>query len=84
MLSRFVFRFAEHESWVAKSGSWFIEKTLEIFKRHHKDRHVEEMMTVVNLVISNERGQTLLKSGEVSEVVQMPCKFSTLRMAFYL
>ena len=73
-------RVAGSLSWVReRSGSWFMQKTLDVFERHYKRRHVEEMMTVISLVVAEQRGN--VSDGEA---VQMPCKFSTLRMQFYL
>ena len=67
-------------SWVReRSGSWLMQKTLDVFERHYRRRHVEEMLTVVNLVVADLRGTV----GDL-EAVQMPCKFSTLRMQFFL
>ena len=64
-------------------GSWFIQKTLDVFEQHYRERHVEEMMTVAIFGVSEERA----KEGGVvraEDVLQMPVKHSTLRMTFFL
>ena len=67
-----------------RRGSWFIQTTMEVFERHYKKRHAEEMMTVVGLCVAEERGLLAKEENELEIVRQMPCKISTLRYTFFL
>ena len=67
-------------SWVReRSGSWFIQRALDVFERHYDVMHVEDMMTLINFLVAEQRAKTKEMSA-----VQMPCKFSSLRMRFFL
>ena len=73
------------ESYVSPAeGSWLIKNTLGVFQRHYLTRHVEEMLTVVNLAVANELGVAFTETGSRYETAQIPVKHSTLRRTFYL
>ena len=73
------FFFSDHPCWVRPDGSWFIQKVMDVFEQFYKDKHVEEMITVIKMLVANQRSRY---KGQ--EVAQMPCKLSTLRKYFYL
>ena len=75
--------FAECESYVStdvSGGSWFMQSLLDVFESHYKREHVDDMMTVVNLIVAEKRN----RKSDGTPVCQIPCKHSTLRFKFYL
>ncbi|XP_078315020.1 caspase-7-like [Crassostrea virginica] len=54
-------------------GSWFFNKMVEVFKKYHKEKDIEEMMIIVKNAVASmtkKEGDKILK--------QMPCTWSTL------
>ena len=67
-------------SWVReRTGSWFIQRALDVFQRHYDVMHVLDMMTLINFLVAEQRART-----SEATAIQMPCKFSSLRMQFFL
>ena len=84
MIKSYLCLLADTKSFVAPNGSWFIQTTLDVFERHYRKMHVEEMFTIVNLVTSNKIAQERISKYELKDAIQMSCKHSTLRMKFKL
>ena len=66
------------------TGSWFIQKTLEVFQKYQTREHVVDMMTVVNLAVSELRGAVYPKNADPYKAIQIPSITSSLRKKFYL
>lgn len=58
---------------------------LKVFKKHYRERHVEDMLTVVTLAVAEERGIAKADDGVSEyETAQIPVKHSTLRRRLFL
>ena len=57
-----------------------MQSLLDVFESHYRKEHVDDMLTVVNLIVAEKRNRT----ADGTPVFQMPCKHSTLRFKFYL
>ena len=50
-----------------------MQSLLDVFESHYKREHVDDMMTVVNLIVAEKRN----RKSDGTPVCQIPCKHST-------
>nr|XP_039250656.1 caspase-2-like [Styela clava] len=76
--------YATHQSYMAlrnrKKGSWIIQHISEVFQNHYKTKHVIDMITLVNDLMKNRKGDL----GNNKECKAMSIYESSLTKDFYL